>query len=111
MREIEHKDRFGNLIEVGDSILHSIHSEFLEGEIVKITPKALHMNSRTMVWECDQTTKKWTKRLSRGTVPRRYPIRRFQTYIWDLATSKSTLSENLEHIINLSKIKTNDKSN
>ena len=46
----EHYDRFGNLIEVGDTILRPIWARLLEEKVVKITEKGIYVNAWQYVY-------------------------------------------------------------
>jgi hypothetical protein len=47
---VEHYDRFGNLIEVGDTILRPIWARLLEEKVVKITDKGIYVDARQYVY-------------------------------------------------------------
>jgi hypothetical protein len=42
---VEHYDRFGNLIEVGDTILRPLWARLLEEKVVKITEKGIYVDA------------------------------------------------------------------
>ena len=42
---VEHYDRFGNLIEVGDTILRPLWGRLLEEKVVKITEKGIYVDA------------------------------------------------------------------
>ncbi len=46
----EHYDRFGNLIEVGDTILRPLWARLLEEKVVKITEKGIYVNAWKYVY-------------------------------------------------------------
>ena len=47
--KIEHKDYFGNLIEVGDDVIMALYSELKKETVGKITPSAIFLNSTKRV--------------------------------------------------------------
>jgi hypothetical protein len=47
---VEHYDRFGNLIEVGDTILRPIWARLLEEKVVKITDKGIYVDAWKYVY-------------------------------------------------------------
>jgi hypothetical protein len=47
---VEHYDRFNNLIEVGDTILRPIWTRLQEEKVVKITEKGIYVDSLKYVY-------------------------------------------------------------
>jgi hypothetical protein len=47
---VEHYDRFNNLIEVGDTILRPLWARLLEEKIVKITEKGIYVDAWKYVY-------------------------------------------------------------
>ncbi len=47
---VDHYDRFGNLIEVGDTILRPIWARLLEEKVVKITDKGIYVDAWRYVY-------------------------------------------------------------
>ncbi len=47
---VDHYDRFGNLIEIGDTILRPIWARLLEEKVVKITDKGIYVDAWQYVY-------------------------------------------------------------
>lgn len=56
---VEHKDRFGNLIEVGDTILRPLWAHLHEEKVVKMTEKGIYIESHKLSF--NKLTQKFEK--------------------------------------------------